>query len=370
VTVAAKLDRPSFYEFLHNAGVSRMAREDFYGLALVLGGGEVTMQELARLYAMLANRGTLRPLQSRAGAAPVAGVRLLSDEASFMTLDMLRQNQRPDQVLAAEDGGMPVYWKTGTSWGFRDAWTAGIFGPYVLVVWVGNFDGSGNPALIGVETAAPLFFRMVDAIRAQQPGIAEPVRGMPANLRKVDVCLASGDLPNAWCPKRASTWFIPGKSPIKVSTIHRPVVIDTATGEPACPPLAGKSTRIDVYEFWPSDLARVFARAGIPRRAPPAAQCAEIEAGDGQAPSVTSPLKGGVYTVRAHREGEERIALAATVDADVSALYWFVGDAFVGSVKPGEALFWQPSAAGPYTVRVVDDHGRSDSRALQVAAVE
>ena len=85
---------------------------------------------------------------------------------------------------------------------------------------------------------------------------------------------------------------------------------------------------------------------------------------------MTSPLRGGIYTVRAHREGDERIALGATVDADVKSLYWFVDEAFVGSAAPGEALFWQPAAAGPYTVRVVDDHGRFDSRALRIAAIE
>ena len=63
-----------------------------------------------------------------------------------MTLDMLRSAPRPDDVFAQRRSSVPVAWKTGTSWAFRDAWTAGVFGPYVLVVWVGNFDGSGNPA--------------------------------------------------------------------------------------------------------------------------------------------------------------------------------------------------------------------------------
>ena len=67
-------------------------------------------------------------------------------------------------------------WKTGTSWGFRDAWTAGVFGRHVLVVWVGNFDGSGNPAFVGIKTAAPLFFRIVDSLRAQGLDQPEPER--------------------------------------------------------------------------------------------------------------------------------------------------------------------------------------------------
>ncbi|MEO8670596.1 MAG: penicillin-binding protein 1C [Tahibacter sp.] len=371
VWVASQLANPNLYDFLKSAGISRMAGERHYGLALVLGGGEVTMQELGGLYAMLANRGVLRPLRFRADDATVDGVRLLSEEASFMTLDMLRQNPRPDDATTAQPTRLPVYWKTGTSWGFRDAWTAGVFGPYVLVVWIGNFDGAGNPALIGVEAAAPLFFGIVDAIQAQDPGLREPAWTLPAHVRKVDVCLASGDLPNAWCPQRGSTWFIPGKSPIRVSTVHRPVLIDTRSGLAACPPFDEKYTRTEVYEYWPSDLSRVFAQAGLPRRRPPATpDCVSGVEISGAPPQITSPLRGAAYTLRTRHEAEQRVALNATVDASARAVYWFVDDAYVGSSAPGETLFWQPQNAGTHTARVVDDRGRGDSRELRVIVVE
>ena len=143
-----------------------MKPESFYGLALSLGGGEVTMEELAGLYAMLANEGVLRPLRTEQASKRDEGVRLLSAEASFITLEMLRRNQRPDEDAApfAVRARWPVAWKTGTSWGFRDAWSAGVFGPYVLVVWIGDFEGQGNPAFMGVDAAAPLFFRIADAL--------------------------------------------------------------------------------------------------------------------------------------------------------------------------------------------------------------
>ncbi|MBS0589891.1 MAG: penicillin-binding protein 1C, partial [Proteobacteria bacterium] len=369
VYVASKLKSPDFYQFLKDAGISRMANADFYGLALVLGGGEVTMEELAKLYAMLANRGSLQPLRRRADEPRTQGARMLSEEASFMVLDMLRQNPRPDDTLISQPGGLPVYWKTGTSWGFRDAWTAGIVGPYVLVVWVGNFDGSGNPAFVGVETAAPLFFHIVDALRARDAQMREPAHAMPKNLKRVEICLASGDLPNAWCPQRGMTWFIPGRSPIRVSTVHRPVVIDTATGQAACPPYDPARTRTEVFEFWPTDLAKVFRQAGVPRRAPPAIPDCTAAADDGQAPQITSPVRGATYTRRTSRDGEERIAFNATADASARELYWFVDEDFVGAVKPGEPLLWQPAAAGEYTLRAVDDRGRADSRRLRIDVV-
>jgi len=370
VYVASKLQSPDFYQFLKGAGISRMASEDHYGLALVLGGGEVTPEELATLYAMLANRGQLAPLR-RLGDEPRApGARVLSEEATFMVLDMLRQNPRPDDTLVAQPGRLPVYWKTGTSWGFRDAWTAGIVGPYVIVVWVGNFDGSGNPAFVGVETAAPLFFRIADALRARDPRLAEPAHAPPQQLKRVQVCLASGDLPNAWCPQRGYTWFIPGKSPIRVSSVHRPIVLDNASNAPACPPFDPLRTHTEVFEYWPSDLAKVFRQAGIPRRAPPAVPDCENGGDEGQAPQITSPLRGETYTRRLSRDGEERIALHATVDAGVQNVYWFVGDDFIGSAKAGEALLWQPGLAGNFTLRAIDDHGRADARALKIEVTE
>lgn len=372
VWVASQLAEPNLHEFLQRAGISRLASERHYGLALVLGGGEVTMQELATLYAMLANRGVLKPLRLRTDAAAGDGVRLLSDATSFMTLDMLRQNPRPDEATTATPARLPIYWKTGTSWGFRDAWTAGIFGPYVLVVWMGNFDGAGNPALIGVETAAPLFFRIADAILARDRNLAEPAWTVPDGVRKVEICLASGDLPNAWCPQRGMTWFIPGKSPIRVSTVHRPVTIDVRSGRAACPPYDPATTRTEVYEFWPSDLARVFAQAGIPRRKPPPDADCGLR-GSGDAPRITSPVRGAAYTVRARRSdsaNDARIAFSATVDAGVREVYWFVDDGYVGAAQAGETLFWQPLAAGAHVARVVDDHGRSETRELRVVAVD
>jgi penicillin-binding protein 1C len=370
VYVASKLQSPSLYQFLKDAGISRMASEEHYGLALVLGGGEVTPEELGTLYSMLANRGTLAPLRRRTDEPRMEGARVLSEEASFMVLDMLRQNPRPDDTSISQSGRLPVYWKTGTSWGFRDAWTAGIVGPYVVVVWVGNFDGSGNPAFVGIDAAAPLFFHITDALHARDPQLAEPPHAPPKNLKRVQVCLASGDLPNAWCPRRGETWFIPGKSPIRVSSVHRPIVVSDASGQPACPPFDPRATHTEVYEYWPSDLARVFRQAGIPRRTPPALPDCSDEGGDGQAPQIVSPLRGETYARRISREGDERIAFHATVDAGVQNLYWFVDDGFVGSTLAGDPLLWQPAAPGQFTVRAVDDHGRADSRALRIEVVE
>ncbi len=371
VQVASRLANPNLYEFLKSAGVSQMKSEQHYGLALTLGGGEVTMEELATMYAMLGNAGELRPLAFTAGStSPPTSTparRLLSPEAAFITLDMLHANPRPDTGLPAFPR---VAWKTGTSWGFRDAWTAGVFGSSVLVVWVGNFDGSSNPALVGVQTAAPLFFNIVDSLRAQNLDPGEPARAAPANLARVQVCAASGDLPNDDCKDLATTWFIPGKSPIKVSTLHRAVWVDDATGRAVCG--VREHAHREVFEHWGSDMLQVFAQAGMPRRVPPAAaRCGSSSSGssgdgaqaEGDGPQIVSPLRGANYVLRL------KDATALTLRANASragTVYWFADSAYLGSAPAGKDLPWSPPAAGRYTLSAVSAAGTADTREVSV----
>lgn len=372
IALAAKLDKPTLYDLLRAAGVSRLAPESHYGLALALGGGEVTMEELMQLYAMLANRGELKPLRTLANEKPARGNRLLSEEAAFMVLDMLSQNQRPDTGVSSIPSSLPVHWKTGTSTGFRDAWTVGIFGPYVLAVWLGNFDNSPNPALLGIRMAAPLFFELVDSINTAQPGLYSQLLQQPRNLSRVEVCAASGELPNADCPQHAKTWFIPGKSPIRVSTLHRKLVIDNATGLIACPPYRQGRTHTEVFEFWPSDMLAIFQQAGLPRRVPPARspRCADAADDRGTPPEITSPLRGVTYTLRLSKTDEQTVPLQATVDASASEVFWFAGEQYLGKAQNGRPLPWQPANPGHYVLRAVDDAGRSDSRDVTISIAQ
>lgn len=155
---------------LEKAGVKKLKTPGYYGLALALGGAEVSAQDLAALYAMLGNGGKFRPLRWRKDEPQLPETAMLSPEAAFLTLDMLSYNAPVDRrrLPFAKRSGTPykVYWKTGTSYGYKDAWAAGLFGDFVLVVWVGNFDGTPNPAFTGREAAAPLFFRLVRQIAA------------------------------------------------------------------------------------------------------------------------------------------------------------------------------------------------------------
>ena len=416
VLVAAKLARPGLYDLMKTSGVANLASEKHYGLALTLGGGEVTMEELARMYAMLANGGELKPITyskkaststmksfsrsrekgedadscrmrhasrtadrcsdlralqgaDRPDVGQSPGAHLLSEEAAFVTLDMLKTNPRPDTGLPAQPA---VAWKTGTSWGFRDAWTAGVFGRYVLIVWVGNFDGSGNQSFIGISAAAPLFFNIVDGLRNEGVLAADTnPRLPPAKLTRVDVCAATGDLPNAYCTTRVSSWFMPGKSPIRISNLHRRVLIDQRSGEAVCD--EGPTTQWQVIEYWPSDMQKIFRDAGMPRRdGPRLPQCARTDASSTAGePQIVSPLKAVTYTTRLSKPAP--ISLRAESNSGTGRggkLYWFSNDAFLGEATAGETLAWMPPRAGRYVLRVVDEAGRADSRDIAVEMVQ
>lgn len=367
IHVATLLKNPDLYDFMKQAKVNLPKSKKHYGLALVLGGAEVRMDELAGLYAILANKGKHKKLRWLATDQKEDGTQLLSDATSFMLLDMLQHNLPPKQGFKQEwlKQPLPVYWKTGTSYAYRDAWSVGIFGHYVLAVWVGNFDGHGNPAFVGRQAAAPLFFRIVNALRSERQNFSVPKHIPPLSVDPVEVCAISGQLSTRYCKHKKHTWFIPGVSPIDKCQIHRPVYIETKTGLRACNNRVEDTTE-KVYEFWSSDLLKIFKQAGIPRRVPPpyhpGCDIDQISQ-QGKKPMITSPRTRLSYQFRPGKK--QTIPFMAVSDSDVKKLYWFIDESFIGTSKPGKTLFWD-ARPGQYLVRVIDDQGRGDGRALHV----
>jgi penicillin-binding protein 1C len=218
--------------------------------------------------------------------------------------------------------------------------------------------------LVGIQTAAPLFFQIVDSLRSQGLDSGELASAAPANLSRVKVCAASGDLPNAHCKDLSETWFIPGKSPIKLSTLHRAVQIDIKTGLATC--ATGPGSRQEVFEYWGSDMMQLFAQAGIPRRIPPRpAHCTANGTNDlsGDGPHIVSPLEGANYILRIQHPTP--LLLRANANKQ-GTIYWFSDSAYLGTTISGQDLLWQPPQAGRYTLTSVDETGASDTRVVAV----
>jgi penicillin-binding protein 1C len=371
----ARLGETGFHDFLLQAGIQGLKPAAFYGLALSLGGVEVSMLELASLYAALVNGGRRHPIRMLAHAADAPPPRpILSPEASFLTLDILKDNPPPEshkRPLATLTGNQ-VAWKTGTSHGFRDAWAVGVCDGVVVAVWVGNFSGEGNRSFVGRTAAGPLLFDLIAALVPESGWtVQDAVRLSPLNLKPVTVCAATGGLPGRHCAHTKPTWFIPGVSPIRVCQVHRAVPIETATGKRACRMVPGK-TRLETFAFWPSDLLTIFRAAGMVFNQPPpwADGCTlDRRAADGRAPEITSPQPGLIYAMRSRPRHDDRIPFSAVGDGDARRFYWFVDNHFVGVADAGQPLMWTPRR-GAFQVQVVDDHSRAAMTALTVEMVQ
>jgi penicillin-binding protein 1C len=374
VELASQLSNPTLFEFLRGAGVSLPRSEPLYGLTLPLGGAEIKMEELVQLYAALAHNGELRALRRvlkiPASAnltgltSQVSGKHIISPEAAFLTLEMLNV-PRPEIGYVDSSNVAPVFWKTGTSHGFHDAWSVAVFNHYVLAVWIGNFDGKSNSGFIGRAAAAPLLFQIIDALRASWPEPIEPhLPPANANLKRVEFCAVSGDLPGPHCTQRVEGWFIPGISPIKTCDVHQEVLVDVATGLRVPIDDGTRILRHEVYEFWPSDLLKLFERAGLPRRSPPPflpGTETELAARSGNPPKIISPAENNATVLGTSGE----IPLRAKTDADVREIYWFADKTFIGKARAADILTWKLSP-GSYQLIALDDHGRSGSCRLNV----
>ena len=260
-----------------------------------------------------------------------------------------------------------VSWKTGTSHGFRDAWAAGIRGDYVLIVWIGNFNGKANPAFIARECAAPLLFETFRRLRLPKKPVVPPV-----GVDEVELCAVSGQLPTPHCQHRLHGWFIPGVSPIAPCDIHCEVLVDGTSNLRVIADDGRAGLKREVYEFWPPDLMELFRQAGLPRREPPRIEPsakALATASGREAPRIASPRAALVYTLRAKDPNRQSIPLRADTAPGVRQVYWFAGKQFIGVSAAASPLMWHANP-GQWKLQVLDDHGRSASCNVRVEMVE
>jgi penicillin-binding protein 1C len=321
---------------------------------------------------MLNNKGFLRPLKKLTVEPFQEGRQMLSPESCFLILDMLSQNPHPEgqayYMWSLER--QKVAWKTGTSVGFRDAWAIGVFDHYVIAVWAGNFSGQGNPAFVGRRAAGPLLFKLIEALsKLREIDFRDYLPGYRLNVTEIEVCALSGQIPHKDCPHRKKSWFIPGVSPISLCKIHRRLDIDIATGLQVCPGFEGTTTS-QVFEFWPTDLLKLFKQAGIGRRVPPGMhpQCRQEAYGD-IGPRIVSPKKNIVYHLRTKGSDSKQIPLIAVGDGNVTKFSWYIDNQLLGRSGTPDPLLWK-AEPGHHLVRVMDDFGRSDVSSVDIKWVD
>ncbi|MCK4856438.1 MAG: penicillin-binding protein 1C, partial [candidate division Zixibacteria bacterium] len=360
VNLYAQLGRHGLYHFLKEAEISTLPQaKEYYGLSLVLGGGEVTLLELTNLYCGLANGGLFRPCRLVTSERANPGKRLLSEEACYILTEMLCQLRRPELPAVWEwsINTPKVAWKTGTSYGHRDAWSIGYTPSYSIGVWAGNFNGKGAPALVGAEIAAPVLFDIFSALDI--PG-EERWFVQPAGVATRQVCAVSGMFPTEHCPNREEELYIPGISPQQRCNIHCQVLVDKKTGYRLCSHCRhGRECEVRVYEKWPAAIAAWKARNGYPiEKIPPhLPTCTQIATGT--APVIHSPVAGARYKLRADIDPAfQQILLDAQVSNSTAEIFWFLDKELVYSGKPIRRIFIIPTP-GWHNLICVDDEGRS-----------
>ncbi|MFP4469462.1 MAG: penicillin-binding protein 1C [Bacteroidales bacterium] len=228
-----------FYEKLKRSGFSTLVYDaDHYGLSLILGGAEVSLWDLCRVYAGLARQVNSYPASAK-NEGRVFGEPLLLQEkgiersdpavfdvaAVYHTFEAMRKVRRPEAEAGWEwfTSARSVAWKTGTSFGFRDAWAVGVTPDYVVGVWVGNADGEGRPGLTGIATAAPVMFEVFDLLPAT--GWFEPPWD---EMSKIPVCRHSGMRPSVHCPDIDSIWVPNACLNTRACPWHRLIHLDSS----------------------------------------------------------------------------------------------------------------------------------------------
>ena len=182
-------------------------------LSLILGGAATTLEELVGAYAALARDGlSIRPRYT--DEDPVRERRLLSAGAAFIIRDILESGGAVDRRLGGRAGARRgVAWKTGTSFGFRDAWSVGVSDALCVGVWVGRPDGTPNPGFFGANVAAPLLLDLFHALDANPPRPRTP----PPTVGRAEICWPLG-LPaqgpeDPACLERRSAWILNNAAP-------------------------------------------------------------------------------------------------------------------------------------------------------------
>ncbi|MDE0635095.1 MAG: penicillin-binding protein 1C [Candidatus Poribacteria bacterium] len=373
VNLYAEMGNNHLYGFLKQAGISTLSNQEEYGLSLVLGGCGINLLELTNLYAGLANMGEFAPyklivdsntVNEKSKEASVS--RLLRPETSWIVTEMLTTLKRPDFPKSFEHTGtMPkVAWKTGTSYGHRDAWSIGYSPELTIGVWIGNFDGTGAPILSGSEAAAPILFALFTALSGEK---AHQWFIEPANLKIRLVCALTGLPLSPHCLTSTSDVYIPGVSSVRECHIHKNIQVDIATGERLCSSCRpGRQFRKETITVWPAEVATWLNANGfaVPQLPPHNADCTRLLAGT--QPIILSPARGTVYHIRSNVPVEyQKIRLSASVSGDTQEIFWFLNGELIFKGKAVDPTFLTP-VAGKHELTCIDGAGRSTSLPLTI----
>jgi penicillin-binding protein 1C len=369
-----------FYSRLKRAGLTTLTRPATdYGLALILGGAEATLWDVTGIYAGMARTanasgGTTAsgffPPTYLAGARPEAAYRTteppLHAAACYLTLKAMLEVERPGEETAwrAFESAQKIAWKTGTSYGFRDAWAVGATPRFAVGVWVGNADGAGRPGLTGYSAAAPILFELFGQLSLRDD--FKP----PADLVDVDVCAWSGQRAGPYC-QRTRPQLVPRAGLASPPCSYCRLVHTDSTGRfqvhGDCEPVS--RIRAVPWFVLPPAMEVHYVRHHADYQPPPAFRADCRDAAD---PSRTGALSciypredAQVYVPLEMNGALGRVVFEAAHRDPHAVVYWHLDDEFYAQTRDIHQIEIAPPP-GPHVLTLVDSAGETVSRRFTV----
>ncbi len=336
------------------------------GLSLILGGCGATLEELTGLFSSFANNGTfISPAYTQDDTLSIKK-NIISPAAAFMISEILSHINRPDFPInwQATEHMPRIAWKTGTSYGRRDAWSIGYNKNFTVGVWAGNFSGVGASDLSGANIATPLLFRIFNTIdyNSDKEWFAQP---KDCDIRKV--CSETGMIPSAHCTDLITDYFIPLISSNKVCDNWQEIAVspdEKVSYCNSCIPAAGFKKKW--YKIIDPDMESWYRENNISYQSIPPhnPNCEKIF--KGSAPLITSPVNGSEYLIS--KKNPEPLQLTCKTANDVSRVYWYIDNKFYKVSYAGDKQFFKPTE-GPVKISCTDDKGRNRNITIYVRYV-
>ena len=367
-----------FLASLRNMGMSTLHRRSReYGLPLILGGAEGTLWELTSMYANLANRAQqksdtlatnyFQPIVNKGADNKTGRRNEISPASAWMTLQALLEVGRPgtEAYWKRFDSTHKIAWKTGTSFGHRDAWAIGTTPQYTVGVWVGNAAGEGRQGMTGVKIAAPILFDVFNRIPLKANWFRKPIEQM----KTVSICKDDGFLANDLCV--AKPYQIPLNSHFdQVTPNHQRVHLDLSAGlrvHGVCESLAAMQ-----HKNWfvlPPEQAYYYQQFHADYKVLPEwrEDCQESTASTDSSPiSLIYPRRNTQIYIPRDLTGERGKTVFQAVHGDPQAqLFWHLDNTFLGATQTyHDQAIWV--AEGKHTLTLVDNKGNRIEQAFQV----
>ncbi len=332
-----------------------------YGLTIATGGIELTLLELTNLYRVLRNGGVYSEFKIIEGKTKkLKLIKVFSKGSVYLTLKALKKRKRPDAFFIPDySKERIVYWKTGTSWGRRDAWSIGFSKRYIVGVWSGNFSAKGGEMIYGSRLSAPVMFDVLNAIDEKEwNGRFKWFKEAQNEIEYIDVCKFSGYIPSSSCTELKKAPMLKVKHTSTRCPYHIKILIEKKTKKRACPVKKYKENELDekIFLNLPDEVYSLIYAKKIPEYGE---NCLYKDRGELY---IESPVNGKTYFIIKNIEKLSYIPLKAYTKN--KRVYWYLDNKFIGESISGETIKLKPEKEGELYI-IADDS--SEQKTVKIA---